>query len=98
MVCAVKCVDGPYLTVSVLFGVSLISDLLWARREVRRLAVSEMAKKAATQFLWSCIFFSMLSFGLGMAVSCWNWFCTTPVQIRFFPKPKGTAKGAPLTL
>ena len=45
--------DNLYLTVTVLFGVSLIADLLWTRREVRRLAVSEMAKKAATQFLWS---------------------------------------------
>jgi len=53
----------------VLFGVSLIFDLFWTRREVRRLAASETAKKHATQFLWSCIFFSMVSLGLGMAVS-----------------------------
>jgi hypothetical protein len=39
------------------------SDLLWTRREVRRLAVSETAKKYATQFLWSCIFFSMMLSG-----------------------------------
>ena len=68
--------DRLYFTVTVLFGASLIADLLWTRREVRRLAASEMAKKAATQFLWSCIFFSMLSFGLGMAVSGWNRFST----------------------
>ena len=68
--------DNLYLTVTVLFGTSLIADLLWTRREVRRLAASEIAKKAAAQFLWSCIFFSMLSFGLGMAVSGWNWFST----------------------
>jgi hypothetical protein len=65
-----------YLTVMILFGASLIADLLWTRREVRRFAASEKAKQAATQFLWSCIFFSMLSFGLGMAVSGWNWFST----------------------
>jgi hypothetical protein len=39
-----------------------------------------MAKKAGTQFLWSCIFFSTLSFGLGMAVSGWNWFSTDFMQ------------------
>ena len=68
--------DGLSLTATVLFGTCLIADLLYTRREVGRLAASEMAKKAATQFLWSCIFFSMLSFGLGMAVSGWNWFST----------------------
>ena len=68
--------DRLYLTVTVLFGAFLMADLLWTRREVRRLAPGEIATKAATQFLWSCIFFSMLSFGLGMAVSGWNWFST----------------------
>ena len=68
--------DSLYFTVMILFGASLIADLLWTRRELRRLAAGEMAKKAATQFLWSCIFFSMLSFSLGMAVSGWNWFST----------------------
>jgi hypothetical protein len=72
--------DNFYLTVTVLFGVSLIAELLWTRREVRRLAASETAQKAATQFLWSCICFSMISFGLGMAVSGWNWFSTDFMQ------------------
>src|SRR5438270_10594620 len=72
----IKHFDSLYLTVVVIFGASLIADLLWTRREVRRLAASEIAKKAATQFLWSCIFFSMLSFGLGVAVSCWYLFTT----------------------
>jgi len=76
LVRTIKHFDSLYLTVMVLFGASLIADLLWTRHEVRRLAASEIAKKAATQFLWSCIFFSMLSFGLGMAVSGWNWFST----------------------
>ena len=72
----IKHFERLYLTATVLFGAVLIADLLWTRREVRRLAASEIAKKAATQFLWSCLFFSMLSFGLGMAVSGWNWFST----------------------
>jgi hypothetical protein len=66
--------EGPYLTVTLLFGGSLLADLLWTRREVRRLAASEIAKKPATQFLWSCVFFSILSFGLGMAISGWSRF------------------------
>jgi hypothetical protein len=72
----IKHFDSLSVTVMVLFGVSLIADLLWTRREVRRLAADKIAGKAATQFLWSCIFFSMLSFGLGIAVSGLNWFGT----------------------
>jgi hypothetical protein len=68
--------DSLSLTATVLFGACLIADLLYTRHEVRRLAASEIAKKAATQYLGSCIFFGMLSFGLGMAVSGWNWFST----------------------
>ena len=80
LVRTVKHFDRLYLIVLILFGASLIADLLWTRREVRRLAASEIAKKAATQFLWSCICFSMISFSLGMAVSGWNWFSTDFMQ------------------
>jgi len=65
LVRTIKHFDILYLTVTVLFGLSLIFDLFWTRREVRRLAASETAKKHATQFLWSCIFFNTLSLGLG---------------------------------
>jgi hypothetical protein len=80
LVRAIKHFDSLYLTLIVLFGGTLIADLLWTRRELRGLAVSDTAKKAATRFLWSCIFFGMLSFGLGMAVSGWNWFSTEFMQ------------------
>jgi hypothetical protein len=73
--------DSLYFTVMILFGVSLISDLLWTRREVRRLAVSETAKKHATQFLWSCIFFSMISSGFGMALSAFVLFSTDFIRM-----------------
>jgi hypothetical protein len=36
-------------------------------RRVRRLAASETARKHATQFLWSYIFFIMISLIFGMA-------------------------------
>ena len=62
--------------VVVLSGVSLMFVLFWTRRAVRRLASSETARKHVTQFLWSCLFFSILSLGLGMAVSGFIWFST----------------------
>ena len=60
--------DILYLAVTILFGIPVVSDWFWTRREVRRLAASETANKHATQFLWSYIFFSMLSSGFGIAV------------------------------
>jgi hypothetical protein len=63
-------------TVVVLSGASLMFVLFWTRRAVRRLASGEIANKLASQFLWSCIFFSMLSFMFGMAVSGYVWFST----------------------
>jgi hypothetical protein len=68
--------DNLSLTGTLLFAGCLIADLLYTRHEVRRLAQSEIAKKAATQFLWSCIYFSLISFTLGVAMSGWNWFST----------------------
>ena len=68
--------DRLSLIIAALFGACLIGDLLYTAREVRRLAATEPAKKLGTQFVWSCIFFSMLAFGLGMAVSGWYWFTT----------------------
>jgi hypothetical protein len=63
-------------TVVVLSGASLMLVLFWTPRAVRRLATGEIANKHAGQFLWSCIFFSMLSFMFGMAVSGYVWFST----------------------
>ena len=65
--------DRLSIIIAVVFGACLIADLLYTAREVRRLAATEPAKKLATQFVWSCIFFSMLAFSLGMAVSGWYW-------------------------
>jgi hypothetical protein len=81
LVRSTKHFDILYLTVMVLFGVSLIFDLFWTRREVRHLAASETAKKHATQFLWSCIFFSMVSLGLGMALSSFVLFSTDFIRM-----------------
>ena len=64
----IKQFDGLYLVLTVLFGIPLIADLLWTRRQVRELAANETANEYATQFLWSSVFFSMLSSGFGVAV------------------------------
>jgi uncharacterized membrane-anchored protein len=64
-----KHLDSRFVTGMVLSGAFLIFVLFWTRRVVRRLAANEIARKDATQFLWSCIFFSMLSFSFGVAVT-----------------------------
>jgi len=66
--------DALALTVALIFGVCLVSDLAWIRREVRRLSASEFAKGPAGQFLWSCVFFSLICLGLGMAAGGYVWF------------------------
>jgi uncharacterized membrane-anchored protein len=70
----IKYFDNLYVTVMILSGSFLIFVLLWTRRAVRRLAASETARKSASTFLWSCIFFSMLSLSFGMAVANFFWF------------------------
>ena len=61
--------DIRYVTGIVLCGAFLICVLFWTHREVRRSATSETAGKHANQFLWSCIFFSMLSLSFGIALT-----------------------------
>jgi hypothetical protein len=63
-------------TVVALSGASLLFVLFWTRQVVRRLATGESANKQAGPYLWSCIFFSMFSFMLGMAMSGYVWFST----------------------
>ena len=61
--------DIRYVIGMILCGAFLTIVLFWTRREVWRFATSEKAEKHAVQFLWSCIFFSMLSFVFGIAVT-----------------------------
>jgi hypothetical protein len=74
LVRTLKQFDTGYLTFMVLFGACLVADLFWTRHEVRRLAARETAKKSAATFLWSCIFFSMISLSLGMQVAGFVWY------------------------
>src|ERR1700751_1477061 len=61
--------DIRYVIGMILCGVFLTCVFFWTRREVRRFAASEKAEKHANQFLWSCIFFSMLSLSFGIALT-----------------------------
>jgi hypothetical protein len=74
LVRTIKHFDTGYLTFTVLFALCLVADLFWTRREVRRLAAIEIAKKSASTFLWSCIFFSMISLSLGMQAAGFVWY------------------------
>ena len=66
------------------------------RREVRRLAASETARKHATQFLWSYIFFIMISLVFGMAhLSDTN--TDTDFMLRFGVLIWSTITGAVIT-
>ncbi len=76
LVRTIKSLNVLDFTVVVLSGVALMVVLFWTRLAVRRLAIGEIANKHAGPFLWSCVFFSMLSFMLGMAVSGYVWFST----------------------
>ena len=66
--------DRLYFAGMALSGVFLLFALFWTRRTARRLATSETAKNCACQFLWSCLYFSMLSWIFGVAVSGVIWY------------------------
>ena len=71
-----------YVTASgVLGGALLAFVLLWIRHAVWRLASSETAQNSARQFLWSCIFFSMISSPFGAFVSGLIWYSHDIIRI-----------------
>jgi hypothetical protein len=76
LVLAIKHSSILELTFTVLFGIALVSGLLWTRRKVRRLADNDRSKEHATQFLWSCVFFSMLWVMFGIAAAGYRWIST----------------------
>ena len=61
--------DIRYVIGIVLCGAFFTCALFWTRSEVRQFAKNETARKLADQFLWSCIFFSMLSLVFGIAAT-----------------------------
>ena len=73
--------DGLYFTVALLSGVAVMFVLFWTYSAIRRLPAGETAKISARQYLWSCIFFSMLSLSFGFAVSGLIWYSTDFLRI-----------------
>ena len=65
--------DSLYSIGMALAGVAVVFELFLADRTLGRVALSEAARKAARQFLWSCVFFAMISAIFGLEVSAVIW-------------------------
>jgi len=72
----IKHLDEFFLAVAVLSGAALVFVLLGTNGTVKRLAVSEAVRKSVRQFLWSCVFFAMISATFGLQVAGVSWFST----------------------
>jgi hypothetical protein len=68
--------DGLYTGGAAVSLAALILVLFWTRHAVQGFAVSEASRKDARQFLWSCVFFAMISSTFGLQVSGITWFRT----------------------
>ena len=73
----IKHVDVWYSTGLIASGAALVLVLHSIRRAVGQLAT---ARQQAHQFLWSCVFFAMLSTGFGIAVAGWIWYASDFVR------------------
>jgi len=72
----VRHLDNLFRAGAVLFGGAVVFVLITTHYTVKRFAVSEAARKSARQFLWSCVFFAMLSAMFGLQVAGVSWFST----------------------
>lgn len=68
--------DGVYTTGLILSAASLIFVLLRTQKVAKRFVASEPSQKSARQFLWSCVFFAMISEMFGLQVAGVSWFST----------------------
>lgn len=71
-----KHLDYVYSTGMVLAGIALVLALLWTNHVVRRAAASDASRQNAREFLWSCVFFAMISGMFGLQVAGVSWFRT----------------------
>jgi len=71
-----KHLDNVYSAGVVLSVAALVAVLILAHRAIQRLVVNEASRKNAQQFLWSCIFFAMISAMFGLQVAGMSWFST----------------------
>ena len=72
----IKHLDIVFLAGAVLSGGGLVFVLFWTHHTMTRFALSEAARKTARQFLWSCVFFAMISGMFGLEVAGVSWFGT----------------------
>ena len=72
----IKHFDRVYSPSMVLAGVALVSVLFWTWQTLRRFAVSDASRQSVRQFLWSCVFFAMISGMFGLQVAGVSWFST----------------------
>jgi len=72
----VRQVDNLFLAGAVLSCGAVVFVLITTQYTVKRFAVSEAARRGARQFLWSCVFFAMLSGIFGLQVAGVSWFTT----------------------
>ncbi len=67
-------VDSVYSPAMALAGLAAVFALFWTYHTLKRFVVSETSWQSARQFLWSCVFFAMISAMFGLQVSGVGWF------------------------
>ena len=70
----IKHFDRVYSPGMALAGVALVFVLFRTRHFMKRFAVSEASLQSARTFLWSCVFFAMISSMFGLQVAGVSWF------------------------
>ena len=72
----IKHLDNVYLPAAVVSGAALVFVLFRTHSTGRLLSVSAASQNSARQFLWSCVFFAMISAMFGLQVAGVSWFGT----------------------
>ena len=65
--------DIAYFGVAGVSGAAVVLSFIRTRHMVERLAASENVRKSARQFVWSCVFFAMISATFGLEASGIPW-------------------------
>jgi hypothetical protein len=71
-----KHLDSVYSAGMLLAGAGFVFVLFWTHYVIKRVRVSEASRQSERQFLWSCVFFAMISTIFGLQVSGITWFST----------------------
>lgn len=65
--------DTVYFGIAGLCGAAVVLSFIRTRHVVEQLAATENVRKSARQFVWSCVFFAMISGTFGLEVSGIRW-------------------------